>query len=171
MGREQRDVADIVTEQEILSLIHENSKPGDPVIYKDGSVRRGVKNGWGLIALQNNKVMHRTSGATAAATTSSMTMEIVAITRALEWICRTQPNSTHLVFLTDSQSTLRRIEKCLLRSGWIDAIQGSQLRSIEWIFCPGHAGVRGNEAADRLAGEATVGESIMPDRADILDRL
>ena len=170
MGREQRDVADIVTEQEILSLINENSKPGDPVIYTDGSVRRGVKSGWGFIALQNNKVMHRASGATAA-TTSSMKMEIVAITRALEWICRTQPNSTHLVFLTDSQSTLRRIEKGLLRSEWIDAIQGSKLRSIVWIFCPGHAGVRGNEAADRLAGEATVGDSIMPDRADILDRL
>ena len=170
MGREQREVADIATDQEILSLVNENSKPDDPVIYTDGSVKRGVKSGWGFIVLQRNKVIHKASGATTA-TTSSMRMEMEAITRALEWIASNQPNSRHLVFVTDSQSTLRKIQSNMLRSEWIEAINKSRLRSIVWIFCPGHAGVRGNEAADKLAGEATVGDDIKPDRADLIDRV
>ena len=170
MGREQREVAETVTEQEILSLVAENSKPEDPVIYTDGSVRRGVKSGWGFVVQQRNKIIHRASGATAA-TMSSMKMEVVAITRALQWVSSMLPTSTHLVVLTDSQSTLRRIEKNMLGSEWVEAINMTRLRSIVWIFCPGHSGVRGNEAADRLAGDATVGDDIKPDRADILDRL
>ena len=27
---------------------------------------------------------------------------------------------------------------------------------MRWIFCPGHAGVKGNERADQLAGSATI---------------
>ena len=100
-----------------------------------------------------------------------MRMEMEAITRALEWIASNQPNSRHLVFVTDSQSTLRKIQSNMLRSEWIEAINKSRLRSIVWIFCPGHAGVRGNEAADKLAGEATVGDDIKPDRADLIDRV
>ena len=119
---------------------------------------------------QNNRVIHQASGATAT-TTSSMKMEVVAITRALEWICATQLNSTHLVFLTDSQSTLRKIEQGLLRNEWLEVLKGTTVRSIVWIFCPGHAGVRGNEAADRLAGSAVVGDTIRMDRAEVLDQL
>jgi ribonuclease HI len=170
MGREQREVADIVTDQEILSLISEHSKPDDPVIYTDGSVRRDVQSGWGFVVLQRNKVVYTTSGATTA-TTSSMRMEVVAISKALEWIRISRPGSTHLVFVTDSQSTLRKIQRNMLRSEWIDAIKGSDVRSIVWIFCPGHAGVKGNEAADKLAGAATANESIQMDRADIIDKL
>ena len=100
-----------------------------------------------------------------------MKMEIVAITRALEWIAADQPNSRHLVLVTDSQSTLRKIQSNMLRSEWIEVINRSRLRSIVWIFCPGHAGVRGNEAADKLAAMAPVGDDIKPDRADIIDRV
>ena len=49
--------------------------------------------------------------------------------------------------------------------------EAGYIRSIVWIFYPGHSGVRGNEAADRLAGEATVGDDIKANRADILGRL
>ena len=100
-----------------------------------------------------------------------MKMEMVTITKALEWATSMPPGPTHLAILTDSQSTLRRIEKNMLRSEWLESINRGGLRSIVWIFCPGHSGVRGNEAADRLAGEATVGDDIKPDRNDILDRL
>ena len=51
MGWEQREVADVVTEQAILALVAENTKPDDPVIYTDGSVQRGVKSGWGGVLL------------------------------------------------------------------------------------------------------------------------
>ena len=45
------------------------------------------------------------------------------------------------------------------------------MRSITWIFCLGHAGFSGNEAADKLAGEAVVGDKIVPDRAEVLEKL
>ena len=101
----------------------------------------------------------KASGATTT-TTSSMKMEIVALTRALGCIAANQPKSRHLVFVTDPQSrpTIRKVKpNNMLRSEQIKAIHRIRLRSVVWIFCPGHAGVRGNEAADKLAGEATVG--------------
>ena len=170
MGREQREVADVVTEQEIQALINDNSRLGDLVVYTDGSVQRGVKSGWGFIITQDGKITHKASGAVAS-TASSMKMEIVAITRALELIVKSQQAIDHLVFLTDSQSTLRKIERNMLRKEWLELIQGTSVREIVWIFCPGHSGVQGNVAADRLAGEAVVGDSIELDRGEILNML
>ena len=33
------------------------------------------------------------------------------------------------------------------------------LRTLLWVYCPGHAGVKGNDRADRLAGKAVAGFS------------
>ena len=33
------------------------------------------------------------------------------------------------------------------------------LRKLQWVYCPGHAGVKENERADRLAGKAILGRS------------
>ena len=30
------------------------------------------------------------------------------------------------------------------------------LRKLQWVYCPGHAGVKGNDRADRPAGKATL---------------
>ena len=30
------------------------------------------------------------------------------------------------------------------------------LRNLLWMYCPGHAGVKGNDRADRVAGKATI---------------
>src|SRR5579871_6545660 len=40
-----------------------------------------------------------------------------------------------------------------------------------WIYCPGHAGVRGNERADRLASRAPLTGTLVLDRSDILRSL
>ena len=40
-----------------------------------------------------------------------------------------------------------------------------------WIFCPGHAGVAGNERADKLAGEAVLGEAVPLDAATVIATL
>ena len=78
-----------------------------------------------------------------------MRMEIEAVTAALTWLT-TQP-ATASVILSDSQSMLRKIEKCMIRTEWVTL---NNTQSITWIYCPGHAGVRGNERADVLAGKA-----------------
>ena len=39
-------------------------------------------------------------------------------------------------------------------------INESSIQRIVWIYCPGHAGVKGNEEADRLAGNAEIDENV-----------
>ena len=39
------------------------------------------------------------------------------------------------------------------------------MQKIVWIYCPEHAGVKGNEVADRLAGNAEIDENVQ----DIFD--
>ena len=167
MGRERRECAPVVNDTDIKQLIEENSKPGDPIIYTDGSVRRGEQSGWGFVVFIENTRVHKSSRGTAR-TTSSMRMEIEAITKALCWLREDRAETTHLVVVTDSQSILRKIEKRLLRSEWIEAIEQTSLRAIAWIFCPGHSGVQGNEEADKLAGTASAGADIPFDKAEIL---
>ena len=36
---------------------------------------------------------------------------------------------------------------------WHEAMSTIKLQKIIWIYCPGHAGVKGNERADKLAGK------------------
>ena len=47
-------------------------------------------------------------------------------------------------------------------------IRESRLERVAWIFCPGHAGVTGNERADKLAGEAKVGGKLTLDSPTVL---
>jgi len=86
--------------------------------------------------------------------TSSMSMEIKAITEVLAYleenVCR------RAVIVTDSMSTLQKIRKKLLYVDWISHINASNLHTLTWIFCPGHSGVLGNERADSLAGTAEI---------------
>ena len=169
MGRERREFADAVNECDIQSIIWECSRPGDPIIYTDGSVRLALRHSaWGFVAYINNKITHSDSGAFEV-TTCSMKMEIEAISNALAWIATDCPSTTNAVIVTDSMSTLRRIEKGFVRAEWAESIDNSALTSLTWVFCPGHAGVRGNEEADRLAGEATVTVSqIQMDKSEAL---
>ena len=61
---------------------------------------------------------------------------------------------THAVIATDSMSTLAKIRTGQLYSDWTGPLRNSHLKKLTWLFCPGHAGVRGNERADKLAGKA-----------------
>ena len=99
--------------------------------------------------VNTNNTIHEQGGATTL-TTSSMCMEIKAITEMLEWIKNIQ--YTHVIYLTVSQSTLSKIDTSMLYADWLKAINASNLQNLLWIFCPGLAGVCGNERADKLAG-------------------
>ena len=76
------------TDRAIESLIEEYRRPNDVVVFTDGSVVRGTKSGWAFSARDGETtevtVMEK-SGATEV-TTSSMYMEVVAITEALKWL-------------------------------------------------------------------------------------
>ena len=108
------------------------------------------------------------SGATEV-TTSSMYMEVVAITETFKWLMTTEYESATIV--TDSMSTLAKIRNSMLHAEWKEAIRSSNLARVVWIFCPGHAGVDGNERADELAGAAVVGETVTLDPPTVLATL
>ena len=70
-----------------------NSKPHDHVIYTNGSVTRD-RSGWGFTVKQGGRTVHEDSGVT----TSSLIMQVEAVTHAIQW----------LAFQSDAQIT----QKC-----------------------------------------------------------
>ena len=84
--------------------------------------------------------------------------EINAVTLALTWLKDTE--YSRVVFVSDSLSTLEKIRQGNLHADWTPLINESRIHRITWIYCPGHAGVIGNEAADKLAGNAQIDENI-----------
>ena len=81
-------------------------------------------------------------------------MEVEAATAALQWVSMTEHQ--YILILTDSQSMLQKIEAGMFRPEWRVCLDNSKVRKITWIYTPGHAGVKGNERADELAGNAPV---------------
>ncbi|XP_005106522.1 uncharacterized protein LOC101854436 [Aplysia californica] len=150
LGRECREWPEGAPNAEVETLTEENSKQGDVVIFTDGSVQRCVKSGGAFSGRVNGVIQREQSGATGI-TTSSMCMDMKAITEALNWFKTVEYQSAILV--TDSMSTLEKVKKHMMYADWQEAIQSSRLTRIVWIFSPGHAGVQGNKRADKLAGQ------------------
>ena len=109
--------------------------------------------------------MHEASGATNL-TTSSMIMEIKAITEALIYLQRHQKNRA--VIVTDSMSTLQKVLNCFVYADWMPIISQGTLERIVWVFTPGHAGVTGNERADSLADAAVVDNNLTLDAPTVI---
>ena len=47
----------------------------------------------------------------------------------------------------------------------------SHLRKLLWVYCPGHARVKGNDRADRLVGKATLTRGLLLGRSEVLRSL
>ena len=86
-----------------------NSKPHDIVICTDGSVARD-RSGWGFIVKQGGRTVHEDSGAHRVRT-SSLTMEVEAVTHAIQWLTsQRDARITHAILLTDSMNLLQKVE-------------------------------------------------------------
>ena len=59
----------------------------------------------------------------------------------------------------------------MIHSEWLDPLQRIRLNKVTWMYCPGHAGVKGNERADRLAGTATIEEGLLLGKSEVLRQL
>ena len=46
-----------------------------------------------------------------------------------------------------------------------------QHRKLLWVYCPGHAGVKGNYRADRLTGKAALTSGLLLGRSEVLRSL
>ena len=90
-------------------LVEANSKPLDIVIYTDGSVTRD-RFGWGFTVKQVGRTVHEDSGVHRV-TTSSLTMEVEAVTHAIQWLSSQRgAQVTHAVILTDSVNLLQKVQ-------------------------------------------------------------
>ena len=129
---------------------------------------RHLRSSWAFTAQRAGRTIHEESGAYKK-TTSSLTMEVVAVTKAMAWM-ETQ-NAENVCILTDSMNMLRKVENGWIRNEWNNSVKNSQIKRITFIYVPGHAGCRGNERADKLAEKASVtqcdGNGM--DRADIVN--
>ena len=99
-------------------------------------------------------------------TTSSMCMEVKAVTEAMRWLEATA--FKHAILATDSMSTLEKIRNGLFYADWESSLEKSRLKKMTWVFCPGHCGVIGNERADALEGAAEIRGSLTLDPATIM---
>ena len=45
------------------------------------------------------------------------------------------------------------------------------LRKLLWVYCPGHAGVKGNDRADSLPGKAAITSGLLLGRSEVLRSL
>ena len=72
----------------------------------------------------------------------------------------TDLGDTHAIKLTDSMSLLLKVQAGMGSPEWHSAMTSLQLWRLLWVCCPGHAGVRGNDRVDWLAGKAKVRGSI-----------
>merc|ERR1711963_516984 len=107
LGRECHEWTSEAVNLEINLLIYENNLSDHLIVYADGSVQRGVRSGWDYTATLLGEVVKEDSGFVPL-TTSSMCMEMQAITEMFEWV-RNQA-ITRLVCLTDSMSTLAKVQ-------------------------------------------------------------
>ena len=79
------------------------------------------------------------------------------------WLC-----VNHSVILTDSMNLLQKVQSGMGCPDWLTAMHSLQLQRLLWIYCPGHAGVSGNERADRLASTANIASGLQLGRAEVL---
>ena len=155
------------TNAEVQMLVEANSKPHDLVIYTDGSVTRD-RSGWGFTVKQDGRTVHEDSGAHRV-TTSSLTMEVEAVTHAIQWLAsQRDAQITHAIILTDSMNLLQKVESGMGCPDWHTAMHSLRLERLLWIYCPGHPGVSGNERADRLASTADITSGLQLGRAEVL---
>ena len=75
------------------------------------------------------------------------------------------------VILTDSMSLLQKVKSGMGRPNWYVSMVDIHLRKLLCVYCPGHAGVKGNDRADRLAGKATLTSGLLPGRSEVLRSL
>ena len=89
-------------------------------------------------------------------------MEVEADTHALRWIAsRGDSQTTHAVILADSTILIQILKSGLGSPDWTVSIVDIHLRKLLPVYCPGDAGVKGNDRADRLAGKATLTSGLL----------
>ena len=123
-----------------------NSKPQDLIVYTDGSVTKD-QSGWGFTVKQ-------------CATTPSMKTVQPLQSQPPVWQWRWKqslmPSAGLPQEVTVTCHHSNRFNELATKSEkWNVSMVDNHLRKLLWMYCPGQAGVMGNDWADRLAGKTT----------------
>ena len=114
------------------------------MIYTDGSATRD-RAGWGFTVKQGGRTVHEDSG-DHRVKASSLTIEVEAVTHAIQWLAsQREARITYAIILTDSMNVLQKVESGMGCPDWHTAVNSLGLQRLLWIYCPGLAGVCGNE--------------------------
>lgn len=133
------------------------------IVYCDGASRKDGRGGWGATILFD-KWWYDVSGG--EYNTTNNRMELMAAIEALNWL----PEACEVVVYSDSQYVIKGITEYLVtwkfcgwRTGtnqpvknkdlWVELERIAGRHSVDWQWVRGHAGVEGNERADKLAGD------------------
>ena len=63
------------------------------------------------------------------------------------WHCDLHAQITHAIIVIDSMNPLQKVKSGMGCPNWHTAMHSLWLQRLMWIYCPGHAGVSGNERA------------------------
>ena len=95
-------------------------------------------------------------------------MEVEAFSHSLRWIAsRGESRTTHVIILTGSMDLLQKVKSKMGRLDWNVSMVDIHLRKLLWVYCPGHAGVKGNDRADRLSGKANLIRGLLLGRSEV----
>ena len=135
--------------------------------YTGGQSNPHSQSGWGFTVKQGTTTIHE-DGAACTVSTSSLTTEVEAVTHALRWTASRGDSRTTHAILTYPMSLLQKVKSGMGNPDWNVSMVDIHLRKLLWVYCPGHAGVKGNNRADTLAGKATLTNSLLLGRSEVL---
>ena len=151
------------TESEIKLDIQENSKPQDLKVYTDGSVTKTSQGGaslsskvrlpsWRQCGLYGINLQLDSRGGSSHPGPP------------LDCLKRWQ--TTHAT-LTDSMSLLQKVKSAIGSPDWNVSMADIHLRKLLWVYCLGHAEVKGNDRADRMACKAVLSSDLLLERSEV----
>ena len=166
----------VCEDEELARATVEDYQPGQVDLYVDASVRNG-RAGIGVYAKPSQVCISKTVASSEQA--DAHLTELLAISEAANWpwspLCialdndgRPIPASSIRIF-SDSQSALLSVKSwraSACQEVVAEIVKKLRMVNVTLHWIPGHAGVEGNEQADRLAKAATREESGEPPQRD-----